>query len=91
MAGKNTAAFGIYKSNSAAETAVDRLTTAGFSNQDVSVLMADRNNSSVSEPNITRVSTTNYQTKGTFQTAKNIVKHQGIMGLYSGFRLHLRT
>jgi hypothetical protein len=42
MAGKNTAAFGIYPSNSAAETAVDQLVAAGFSNQDVSVLMADR-------------------------------------------------
>jgi hypothetical protein len=45
MAGKNTAAFGIYRSNSAAEVAVDRLTAAGFSNQDVSVLMADRKGS----------------------------------------------
>src|SRR6201995_6061052 len=45
MAGKNAAAFGIYKSNSAAEAAVDRLTAAGFSNQDVSVLMADRQGS----------------------------------------------
>jgi hypothetical protein len=42
MAGKNTAAFGIYPSNSAAEIAVDQLVAAGFSNQDVSVLMADR-------------------------------------------------
>src|SRR6201995_5374079 len=45
MAGKNTAAFGIYPSNSAAETAVDQLVAAGFSNQDVSVLMADRKGS----------------------------------------------
>jgi len=45
MAGKNTAAFGIYSSNSAAEVAVDRLNAAGFSNQDVSVLMADRKGS----------------------------------------------
>ena len=42
MAGKNTAAFGIYSTNSAAERAVDKLIAAGFSNQDVSVLMADR-------------------------------------------------
>jgi hypothetical protein len=42
MAGKNTAAFGIYPSNAAAEAAVDQLIAAGFSNQDVSVLMADR-------------------------------------------------
>jgi hypothetical protein len=45
MAGKNTAAFGIYPSNSAAERAVDQLIAAGFSNQDVSVLMADRQGS----------------------------------------------
>jgi hypothetical protein len=45
MAGKNTAAFGIYPTNSAAERAVDQLIAAGFSNQDVSVLMADRQGS----------------------------------------------
>src|SRR6202021_1369967 len=45
MAGKNTAAFGIYPSNSAAERAVDQLIAAGFSNQDVSVLMADKQGS----------------------------------------------
>lgn len=42
MAGKNTAVFGIYPSSAAAEAAVDQLIAAGFSNQDVSVLMADR-------------------------------------------------
>ena len=42
MAGKNTAAFGIYPTNTAAEAAVDQFIAAGFSNQDVSVLMADR-------------------------------------------------
>ena len=31
-----------------------------------------------------------YEQKGTFKTAKNIVKHRGITGLYSGFHLHLR-
>jgi hypothetical protein len=41
MAGKNTAAFGIFASRSAAESAVDKLTASGFSNQDVSVLMSD--------------------------------------------------
>lgn len=45
MAGKNTAAFGIYPTNSAAERAVDQLVAAGFSNQDVSVLMSDRQGS----------------------------------------------
>src|ERR1700750_1405698 len=45
MAGKNTAAYGIYPSNTAAEGAVDQLVAAGFSKQDVSVLMADRKGS----------------------------------------------
>ena len=30
-----------------------------------------------------------YQQLGTFKTARNIVKHRGIGGLYSGFQLHL--
>jgi len=41
MAGKRTAVFGIYANAAAAESAVDRLVTAGFSNDDVSVLMSD--------------------------------------------------
>jgi len=41
MAGKNTAAFGIYTNEATAETAVDQLLAAGFSNDDVSVLMSD--------------------------------------------------
>jgi tetrahydromethanopterin S-methyltransferase subunit C len=41
MAGKNTAVFGIYPSSLSAESAVDRIVAAGFSNSDVSVLMAD--------------------------------------------------
>jgi hypothetical protein len=45
MAGKNTAAFGIYKSRAAAEAAVDQLRSAGFSNDDVSVLMSDNQGS----------------------------------------------
>ena len=45
MAGKNTAAFAIFPSHSAAEAAVDRLHAAGFSNDDVSVLMADKQGS----------------------------------------------
>jgi hypothetical protein len=45
MAGKNTAAFGIFASRASAEIAVDRLTAAGFSNQDVSVLMSDKEGS----------------------------------------------
>jgi len=39
MAGKNTAVFGIYKSPMAAERAVDQILAAGFSNNDISVLL----------------------------------------------------
>lgn len=45
MAGKNTAAFGIFPSHAAAANAVDRLHAAGFSNDDVSVLLADKQSS----------------------------------------------
>lgn len=45
MAGKNTAAFGIYKSSASAERAVDRLIASGFSNNDISVLMPDNQSS----------------------------------------------
>lgn len=41
MASKNTAVFGIYATSTSAEMAVDRLTAAGYSDEDVSVLMAD--------------------------------------------------
>jgi hypothetical protein len=41
MKNKNTAAFGLYPSVERAERAVDELTRAGFSNSDVSVLLAD--------------------------------------------------
>ncbi|KAH8687831.1 mitochondrial carrier domain-containing protein [Tricladium varicosporioides] len=55
----------------------------------VSVLMADRNKASTSDPLNSKGVAASYQNKGTFQTAKNIVKHRGIAGLYSGFNLHL--
>jgi hypothetical protein len=42
MAGKNTAAFAIFPSRTEAERAVSDLSAAGFSNQDISVLMADK-------------------------------------------------
>jgi len=45
MAGKNTAAFGIYKTRAQAEQAVDRLLAAGFTNNDISVLLADNSSS----------------------------------------------
>ncbi|AXC10889.1 Succinyl-CoA ligase [ADP-forming] beta chain [Acidisarcina polymorpha] len=41
MAGKNTAVYGIYPNIESAEKAVDVLVAQGFSEQDVSVLMAD--------------------------------------------------
>ena len=41
MAGKNTAVFGIYKNAAQAELAVDRIIAAGFSNNDISVLLPD--------------------------------------------------
>jgi len=41
MQNKKTAVFGIYPSPASAEMAVDQLVAAGYSNQDVSVLMAD--------------------------------------------------
>lgn len=50
----------------------------------ISVLMADRNKSSVQDP-----VRSSYQQKGTFNTAKNIILHRGVMGLYSGFGFHL--
>ena len=45
MAGKNTAVFGIYKTTIQAENAAVRLTSAGFSNQDISVLVSDNRTS----------------------------------------------
>jgi hypothetical protein len=41
MAGKNTAAFGIYRDRVTAESAVDALRQAGFRNTDISVLFPE--------------------------------------------------
>lgn len=41
MAGKNTAAYGIYPSRAAAEAAVDQMIANGFRSEDISVLMQD--------------------------------------------------
>ncbi len=41
MANKNTAVFGIFKTEDAAERAVDQLLSAGFSNSDISALLPD--------------------------------------------------
>lgn len=40
MAAENAAVFGIFPSRASAEVAVDRLTAAGFSTQDISILMS---------------------------------------------------
>src|SRR5580704_4435541 len=45
MAGKNTAVFGIYKTVPLAESAVDRIMAAGFTSNDISVLMPDNQSS----------------------------------------------
>src|SRR5664279_1218806 len=45
MAGKKTAVFGIYKSGAQAENAVDQIVAAGFSNNDISVLLPDNQSS----------------------------------------------
>jgi hypothetical protein len=54
----------------------------------VSVLLADK------KKNFTKGQSyavaASYQNKGTLKTMANIVKHRGLMGLYTGFNLHLR-
>jgi hypothetical protein len=45
MAGKNTAVFGIYQNSMQAERAVDRILAAGYSNNDISVLLPDNQSS----------------------------------------------
>ncbi len=45
MAGKNTAVFGIYRTSGQAESAVDRIASAGFSYSDISVLLPDSQSS----------------------------------------------
>lgn len=56
----------------------------------LSVVMAARSNSSITDPVKSKKVAASYQNKGTFQTARNIVRNRGIAGLYSGFSLHLR-
>jgi hypothetical protein len=45
MAGKNTAVFGIYRNSTQAERAVDHIAVAGFSHNDISVLLPDNQSS----------------------------------------------
>jgi hypothetical protein len=52
----------------------------------VSVLMADKKN--CPKPGSHAIAAS-YQNKGTLKTLGNIIKHRGVGGLYTGFRLHL--
>ncbi|KAL1841037.1 hypothetical protein VTJ49DRAFT_7468 [Mycothermus thermophilus] len=52
----------------------------------VSVLLADKKNCPKPESHAIAAS---YQNKGTLKTLRNIIKHRGFGGLYTGFRLHL--
>ncbi|RKF61442.1 putative mitochondrial carrier C29A3.11c [Golovinomyces cichoracearum] len=54
----------------------------------VSHLVTDRS-SSICESSEARKVAATYQNKGTFMTARNIIRYRGISGLYTGFYLHL--
>lgn len=51
----------------------------------VSVLLAERAGSSTKSKAVA----SSYQNKGTLRTMANIIKHRGVLGLYTGFWLHL--
>ncbi|KAF2184375.1 mitochondrial carrier [Zopfia rhizophila CBS 207.26] len=51
----------------------------------ISVLMAERKDSDHKNDAVRK----SYQNLGTFRTAQTLVKHRGLMGLYSGFHLHM--
>ncbi|KAG6023806.1 hypothetical protein E4U41_001925 [Claviceps citrina] len=51
----------------------------------VSVLLAERAGSCQKSKAVAA----SYQNKGTLRTMANIIKHRGVLGLYTGFRLHL--
>lgn len=50
----------------------------------VAVLLAERGGAKKQSADIAR----SYQNKGTLRTMATIVKHRGVLGLYTGFRLH---
>jgi solute carrier family 25 carnitine/acylcarnitine transporter 20/29 len=50
----------------------------------IEMLMQRSRMSSLDDPSHIRT----YQSKGTLQSAKDIVKARGLMGLYSGFHWH---
>jgi hypothetical protein len=51
----------------------------------VSVLLAERAGSCQKSKAVA----SSYQNKGTLRTMANIIKHRGVLGLYTGLRLHL--
>ncbi|KAG5951493.1 hypothetical protein E4U53_002975 [Claviceps sorghi] len=51
----------------------------------VSVLLAER----AGNCQKSRAVASSYQNKGTLRTMANIIKHRGVLGLYTGFQLHL--
>jgi solute carrier family 25 (mitochondrial carnitine/acylcarnitine transporter), member 20/29 len=55
----------------------------------ISVLMKD-NHGSMDDPLKKEPPRISYTGMGTLKTGMTLVKHRGIMGLYSGFQLHLR-
>ena len=73
----------LYPSNSTADESLGPFELTKLSAQ-ISVLMAKNTSGGVNDP-VSR----SYQQKGTFKTARNIVLHRGIGGLYSGFNYHL--
>jgi hypothetical protein len=51
----------------------------------VSVLLAERTTNCKRSREVAK----SYQNKGTLKTMANIIKHRGVLGLYTGFQLHL--
>ncbi|GFP56453.1 uncharacterized mitochondrial carrier C29A3.11c [Trichoderma asperellum] len=51
----------------------------------VSVLLAERTTDCKRSREVAK----SYQNKGTLKTMANIIKHRGVLGLYTGFQLHL--
>lgn len=51
----------------------------------VSVLLAERSGDCQRSREVAK----SYQNKGTLKTMANIIKHRGVLGLYTGFQLHL--
>lgn len=54
----------------------------------MSQMMADSKITKTSDPIYNQIKDS-YLNKGTLKTMKNIVHHHGLLGLYSGYGLHL--